>query len=76
MSLPLSIFLVSPVITQPADTLTKVDVNATVINKNILHLVVSLLTILLILELDEGILQTVSRLLVAYDLAREDFAES
>src|SRR5262249_10043036 len=49
---PLGIFLVSPVFTQLADALTEVDMNATIINKNILHLVVSLLAVLLVLKLN------------------------
>lgn len=49
-------------------TLREVDVDAVVVNQHSLHLEVGLFAILLVVELDERILQAVTRALVANDL--------
>ena len=40
-----------------------------VVNENVLHLEVGLLAVFLVLELNEGVLQAVSRLLIPDDFA-------
>jgi hypothetical protein len=49
--------------------LGEVDVDAVIVNQDALHLEVRLFTILLVLELDERVLKTVTGTLVTYNLA-------
>ena len=49
---------------------------AVVVYQDPLHLEVCLLAVLLILELDEGVLKAVLGALISNDFARYDFAES
>ena len=52
--------------------LTEVNVDATVINQNIVHLEVSVLTVLCFLKLNEGVLQGLLGLVVLDHLAAAD----
>lgn len=52
--------------------LRKIDMDSMVVNEHSLHLEIGLLAILLVLELDKRILQTVAGALISNDLARED----
>jgi len=74
--LALAVGLIAPYLAQAAHALAEIDVDAAVVNKHRVHLGVCLLATLLVLELDEGVLQTVARLLVADNLAAENLAEA
>lgn len=50
--------------------------DSSVVDKHALHLEIRGLACALVVELDEGVLQAVPRLLVADDLARQDLAEA
>jgi len=58
------------------DRLGEVDVNAPVVDEDIVHLDVGPFGRLALLELDEGVLQAVARLLVADHLAAPDLAKA
>lgn len=66
----------SPLIRDLGNTLRKVHVNAVIVNEYSLHFEVRPLAVFLVRKLDEGVLQTVPRLLIADDLARQDLAEA
>ena len=51
------------------DALREVDVDAAVVDEDVVHLEVGVLARLLVLELDEGVLQRVARLVVTDHLA-------
>lgn len=67
---------VPPRVSQPADTLGKVDVYPMVVDKHALHFEVGPFAILLGRKLDEGVLEAVSGLLVPDDFAGENLAEA
>lgn len=67
--LPLGVCSISPRIRQLGHALREIDVDTMIINQHALHLEVSLLTILLVLELDECILKTITGTLVPDYLA-------
>lgn len=55
--------------------LRKVDVNTTIVDENIVHLEVGSFSFFSFFELDERVLQRVTRLGVTDDLTTEDRAE-
>ena len=55
--------------------LTEVDVNAAVVDEDVVHLEEGVLALLRLLELDEGILQRLARLLVLDNLTADDRSE-
>jgi len=50
--------------------------NPVIVNQHALHLEVGLFAVLLVLELDKGILQAVTRTLVSNNFAGQDGAEA
>ena len=56
--------------------LREVDVYTVIVYQDPLHLEVCLLAVLLVLELDEGVLKTVLGALISNDFAGYDFAKS
>ena len=58
------------------DTLTEIDMDSSIVDKNVIHRQIGLLGILFVFVLDKGIAERVARLLVPHDFATEDFAES
>jgi hypothetical protein len=56
--------------------LRKVDVNASVVDQNIIHLEVRLLGLVFVLKVNEGVPKTRSRLEVANDVARQYLTKS
>jgi len=57
----------SPISLELRDGLRKVDMNSTVVDEDIVHLEVGILTALLIFELNECVLKGVSRFLIPND---------
>jgi len=61
---------VQKILRQPRDGLREINVNTMIIDQNALHLEIGLLTVSLICEFDEGILEGVACPFIAYDFAR------
>lgn len=67
--------VISPHLTELADTLREVDVDPPVVYQNVLHLEVCRLARRLVFILDEGILQAIARLAIPDNLTAEDLAK-
>ncbi|KAI3485967.1 hypothetical protein L1887_50621 [Cichorium endivia] len=61
---------------QPADALGKVDPDAAVVDEHVLHLEVGAFGVVLLVELDKGVLERVASLFVLDHLARHNPAEA